>query len=67
VDRGKRVHTLAKYLQMFSAELFKSWLKGQAFPAWQVPWRKNLHGTCEVSRRAFHVRPGTTKHEQPGV
>jgi hypothetical protein len=27
----------------------KSWLNGQAFPAWHAPWRKNLQGTCEVS------------------
>ena len=41
--------TLAKYLQTVSDEAPRSWLKGQALPAWQVPWRKNLHGTCDVS------------------
>lgn len=42
-------HTFAKYLQIFSAAAPRSWLKGQADPAWQAPWRKNLHGTCAVS------------------
>ena len=37
--------TLAKYLQTFSADWPRSWLKGQALPAWQAPWRKNLQGT----------------------
>lgn len=51
--------TLAKYLQMFSEAAPRSWLKGQALPAWQAPWRKNLHGTCDVSasssKRSAHL------------
>jgi hypothetical protein len=41
--------TFAKYLQMLSTVLARSWLKGQEFPAWQAPCRKNLQGTCAVS------------------
>ena len=32
-EAGRLVHTLAKYLQIFSLELDRSWLKGQALPA----------------------------------
>jgi hypothetical protein len=39
---------LAKYLHIVSAAKLRSWLKGQAGPAWQAPCRKNLQGTCEV-------------------
>jgi hypothetical protein len=39
------VRTLAKYLQTVSEAWPSSWLKGQALPAWQAPWRKNLQGT----------------------
>jgi len=49
-SREGRARTLAKYLQMFSAAVERSWLKGQALPAWQAPCRKNLQGTCAVSR-----------------
>lgn len=48
-DLGPDGHTLAKYLHTVSAAALRSWLKGQAEPAWQAPWRKNLHGTCDVS------------------
>jgi hypothetical protein len=46
--------TLAKYLHTLSLVLARSWLKGQEFPAWQAPWRKNLQGTWEVSRQRQH-------------
>ena len=36
-------------MQTLSTVLARSWLKGQEFPAWQAPCRKNLHGTCDVS------------------
>lgn len=42
---GRERRTFAKYLQTFSVEVPISWLNGQAFPAWQAPWRKNLQGT----------------------
>lgn len=53
--------TLAKYLHTVSAAALRSWLKGHAEPAWQAPWRKNLHGTCDVSGKesmlsADHMR-----------
>lgn len=41
--------TFAKYLHTVSEAELRSWLKGQALPAWQAPCRKNLHGTCDVS------------------
>lgn len=41
--------TFAKYLQTVSEAAPRSWLKGQAAPAWQAPCRKNLQGTWEVS------------------
>ncbi len=41
--------TFAKYLHTVSEAELKSWLKGQALPAWQAPCRKNLQGTCDVS------------------
>lgn len=48
-DLGPDGRTLAKYLHTVSAAALRSWLKGHAEPAWQAPWRKNLHGTCDVS------------------
>jgi len=45
--------TLAKYLQgATSAAVSMEWLKTQVEPAWQVPSRKNLQGTCDVSAGA---------------
>lgn len=38
VDWGEGL-TLAKYLQTVSEAAPSSWLKGQALPAWQAPWR----------------------------
>lgn len=53
---------LAKYLQMLSDAVERSWLKGQAFPAWQAPWRKNLQGTWDV----FGGLRGPSKREAAG-
>jgi hypothetical protein len=50
--KSRSTLTFAKYLQMVSEAAPRSWLKGQALPAWQAPWRKNLHGTCDVSGRS---------------
>lgn len=55
--------TLAKYLQTVSADVPRSWLKGQAFPAWQAPWRKNLQGTCEVSGMVLSASAGGAEDE----
>lgn len=57
VRRGGNIHTFAKYLQTFSAAAPRSWLKGQASPAWHAPWRKNLQGTWAVSTGGKSSQP----------
>lgn len=45
LDYSSRL-TLVKYLQgALSAIGSVEWRKGHERPAWQAPWRKNLHGT----------------------
>lgn len=61
----RRRRTLAKYLHTVSEAELRSWLKGQALPAWQAPCRKNLQGTCDVSGAGAKHRISAQRSEFP--